>query len=427
MTRNYCIELDGKTFVLAGSRLEMENDFQSAEDCSFLVADFERSVSRVMHVDADVKYAEALVARALQEEGEFDEPVTVLTHWKKTLGRKSTDIFFTALPTRQYLKYMGGIAGHEDLLFLVPVFSVMANLIHKIASEAPVAVVFRHDRFAELVIGEKNKFYYASQCVGFDTSEEQTAALWQTVSREISQTEQQSAIQVKRLISLNWIDSQEELPPLPDFEIDHLRFDEKAVVHEQLTHEISFPSALDLFPPLEGIAPQQGKLFYAANRISPLIMVFFIFAIAVNAWMAYSFQSKTQDMQASLNAYENRLYRIKKDLPPLPDLIDPLETLRFADKIFHNRLMLSYSDIITDISNGAGGITILDQVRAEYKEKKIQIKLNGHFKSGFKDAYKAYQNLLSILETRGYQVGSSQFDTGIDSCEFELSLLWSLK
>ncbi|MBU2452094.1 MAG: hypothetical protein KJ668_02135, partial [Proteobacteria bacterium] len=83
MDKNHVIELDDVTYRLSGQTLETHKDFQSVRGCKFLVSDFDKSISRVMHVEADIKYAEAIVVRSLQDEGEFDEPVSIITHWKK--------------------------------------------------------------------------------------------------------------------------------------------------------------------------------------------------------------------------------------------------------------------------------------------------------------------------------------------------------
>ena len=49
----------------------------------------------------------------------------------------------------------------------------LENYTKRMRSAEPVAVVFQHNRFADLVIGTSKKVYYANRCVAFDTSDEQ--------------------------------------------------------------------------------------------------------------------------------------------------------------------------------------------------------------------------------------------------------------
>ncbi|MFH2091360.1 MAG: hypothetical protein ABIJ31_03265 [Pseudomonadota bacterium] len=427
MKKNYCIELDSSTFRLSGTELETCTDIHSVFGCKYLVSDFEKSISRVMQVQSDIRYAEAMVVRALQDEGEFDEPVSVITHWKNKRGKKTTEIFFTALPSRVYLQYIDLINGHDDYLILIPVFSIITHLIKQISQNETMAVVFRHDRFADLVIGNSNHFYFATRCVGFDTSDEQIASLWETISREISTAAQDNAIRINRLISLNWINSNEQIPSLYPLEIEQLCFNEEPIVHEQNTHSVSFTSALRLFPSMEGIAPQNGKLLHYANKLSPVVMAFFIITIAIHVWGTISFQSKAKNLESTIVSLENRIYRLKTQIIPPPDHTEYMIDLKFVDTLFHTRHLPSYKDVINDICLGIYPSTTVEQLDIEYASKQINIKMSGRIPADFDTAYKNYQHLLSSLEKSGYAIDSNQFNTRIDSSRFELSFVWSIQ
>ncbi|MFH2058212.1 MAG: hypothetical protein ABIJ59_04865 [Pseudomonadota bacterium] len=427
MKKNYCIELDSQAYRLSGSALTTCSDIHSVFGCKFLVSDFDKSISRVMQIEADIKYAEALVVRALQDEGEFDEPVSVITHWKKKRGKKNTEIFFTALPSRIYLQYIDLINEHDDFLILIPVFSILTNLIKQVAKNETLAVVFRHDRFADIVIGNSNTFYFATRCVGFDASDEQIASLWETVSREISTAAEDNAIRINRLISLNWINSNEQIPSLHPLEIEQLCFNEETIIHENNKHSVSFTSALRIFPSMEGIAPQKGKLLHYANKLSPVVMAFFIITIAIHIWGTVSFQSKAKSLESTVISLENRICRLKKQIIPPPEQSEYMMDLKFVDALFHNRHLPSYNDVINDISLGIYPSTTVEQLDIEYASKQIKIKMNGKIIADFDTAYKNYQYLLSSLEKSGYVIDGNQFNTRIDSSQFDLSFVWTIQ
>ncbi len=71
----------------------------------------------------------------------------------------------------------------------------------------PTAIIFQHNRFADLIVGTKNKIYFANRCVSFDTSEEQIGSLWQTLQSDIDTVEVENKIHVGKIITLSWIDS----------------------------------------------------------------------------------------------------------------------------------------------------------------------------------------------------------------------------
>lgn len=432
MIKNYAIELDDFTYRLSGHTLESENNFESVRGCEFLVSDFEKSVSRVMPVEADIKYAEAMVVRKLQEEGEFDEPVSVITHWKKKRGKTNTEIFFTALPSRIYLQYLDKINEHDELLILIPVFSILSHFVSQLAKKDPIAVVFRHDRFADLVIGKNNQFYFATRCVAFDTSDDQITSLWETVTREISMGAQENTIQINQLICLNWIDVTEDIAAVAPPDMDHFIFNETPITHEETIHNISFTNALKMFPTVEGVAPKNGKLLYYSDKLAPLIIVFFIIAVLLLSWGTLSFHSKTKEMAKSVSSLENRIYRMKNDITSPPKEVDYLTTLKFTDTIFHNQHLPSYKQIINDISMGIfpsnrpDPLTV-EHLQIDYLDRFVQIKLRGIIQADFSTAYKGYQHLLVSLQKDGYVIVNNTFNTKIGSSRFDLELSRSIK
>ncbi len=418
----FILELDGLTYRLSSQTLQRETDFQTAGGCKFLVSDFEKSISRVMHVAADIRYAEAVVAKTLQNEGEFDEPVTVITHWKKKQGNKSTDIFFTALSSRSYFQYLDKITQHENFLMLIPVFRVLSAFINQLNPKDTIAVIFRHNRFADLVIGKKNQFYLATQCMAFDSSEAQTAVLWETVLREIYAHSRIISVPVKKVVVLNWIDTKEDIPSMETLGMEPFVFDPEPIAFENTLHLVSFTRALSMFPPMEGISPKNGKLFFYCDKFAPYAMGFFIIAIIVALFGSFFYSSKTRPLAENVTALEKRLNQINSMALSQPRESDYLDTLKFVDTLFHNRNLPSCKDIINDISMGVSSSILVEELKIDYPGRNLKIRLTGRIEADFDKAYKEYQSLVSSLLKDGYTVDGSTFNTRIDSSLFELFL-----
>jgi hypothetical protein len=423
MNKNdFIIELDGLTYRLSSKTLQREADFQSAGGCKFLVSDFGKSISRVMHVAADIRYAEAVVAKMLQNEGEFDEPVTVITHWKKKQGNKSTDIFFTALSSRSYFQYLDKIIQHEDFLMLIPVFRVLSVFINQLNPKDTIAVIFRHSRFADLVIGKNNQFYLATQCMAFDNSDEQAAVLWETVLREISTHTRATSVPVKKVIVLNWIDIKEDIPTTETLGMEPFVFDPEPIAFENTLHLVSFTRALSQFPPMEGISPKNEKLFFYCDKFVPYVMGFFVIAIVVSLFGTYFYSSKTRPLTENVTALEQRLNQINSMALSQPRESDYLDTLKFVDTLFHSRNLPSCKDIINDISMGVSSSMLVEELKIDYPGRSLKIRLTGRIGTDFDKAYKDYQALVSSLLKDGYTVDGNTFNTRIDSSRFELFL-----
>ena len=125
------LEIDNLTYSVEGSKINTIDRFESVIGDKLFICNFAGAVTRVMTIDAPVKYAESMVIRKLQEEGEFDEAVTILTHLKRKRGSKSTEIFFTAVKSQLYLQYQDRIEDHNDSVILFPLYAILFNFLKK--------------------------------------------------------------------------------------------------------------------------------------------------------------------------------------------------------------------------------------------------------------------------------------------------------
>ncbi len=77
----YTFELDGASYCLSGNILEQVPDFKDIEGTKWLISDMSESVSQFITVNAPINNAEFVVRQQLQESGEFEGPVTIISHF----------------------------------------------------------------------------------------------------------------------------------------------------------------------------------------------------------------------------------------------------------------------------------------------------------------------------------------------------------
>ena len=273
--KKYAVELDGTTYGFSGNRLEQLVEFTDINSDIFFISDMREAVSMTMTIESPAKYVEIMVRKNLQESGEFDEPLSIITHWKKKKGHNTTDIFFTALPTRILYQYYDRITQNEDSIILFPLYSVLFSILKKVRSKEPVAIVLQHNRFADLIIGTKKRVYYANRCVTFDESEEQISTLWNTVRTDINTAEAENRIKVGKIVKLLWL-NRTPPPEWPEDIKDDTCFpgDDTVLLDEEKYH-LPFIKAVRAMSGINGISPPREKVFYYTKRIAPYANVVF--------------------------------------------------------------------------------------------------------------------------------------------------------
>ncbi|MGD9210418.1 MAG: hypothetical protein PVI90_06555, partial [Desulfobacteraceae bacterium] len=132
------VELDGQLFAYGNGRLSPLQEINDLSGNHYLITDLKQGISKAMTIEAPVRYVELMARRKLQESGEFEEPVTILTHWKKARGKNTTDIFFTAIPTRLSLYYTEHLSERDDAVMVFPIYTLLFNSIKRLKTKKPV-------------------------------------------------------------------------------------------------------------------------------------------------------------------------------------------------------------------------------------------------------------------------------------------------
>ena len=420
--KQYAIELDGLTYSFSGDQLKQVVDLKDIKGDTWLITDMQEAISRTMTVDAAKRYVDVIVRKKLQELGEFDDSVSVLSHWKKKKGANTTEIFFSALPSRLLSRYFELSREHEDNIIIFPLYSVLFDVLKRIKSQEPVAVVFQHDRFADLIVGTGKKVYYANRCVAFDTTKEQISNLWETVKADIDTVERDNRIKVTKTFLLNWIDS----GSLPEWSLDTQReiysFENETITFNSEVKNISFLTALKTLSGRESISPPVEKaLYYTRRFVGYINLVIFIAALLIAG--GYFYYNHRADVKADeAKRVERKIDMIHFDIPPGVKEEKLTNTLKFVKQLDSYKSSPSYKKVINDISGSVSRNMKFNVVKLDYSGSELRLEVFGRIEAPFNMAHKGYRDFLASLKQRGYSVSESRFDTQIRNSEFMIKL-----
>ena len=420
--RKYVIELDGKTYRFSKGNLEQIDSPNDLAGDKYFVTDMQESISQTMTVDVEPRYAEVIAQKQVQESGEFDGPVTLIPHWKKRKGKNTTDIFFTAIPSHLSNLYTASDSEYDDNVMVFPLYSYLYGVLKRIRARGPVAVVFKHSRFADLIIGTRKKVYSVNRLVAFDSSEEQFLSLWETVKEEIKNVENANHIQVGKSYLVTWIDSGDLSAWTEDPERDLQLFKSEAVEFNGDVHRISFFRALKKVSLSDSVSPPLNKAFYCARKLAPALNVAFLGLIILLVCGFYSYRDKTDQLQTELRVLEKRIGATKFDLPEKLNKEMVEQTVAFIKNHSISKNASSFQEVINQISDGLSTDIELEVLKLDYLADGIQMKMFGRVNASFRRAQKEYRDFIGHLKRHGYVVEESRFDTEIKESRFIINL-----
>ncbi|MBW2109109.1 MAG: hypothetical protein JRI36_10660 [Deltaproteobacteria bacterium] len=420
--RSYIIELDGKTYRFLRNRLEQIDLFKDTPDTSdvWLVSDLENALTRKMTVNAPVRYAEIIARKAMQESGEFDEPVSLITHWKARVDRTTTHILFTALPTRLYTRYHKWARGRDHAVLLFPLFVVLESVLERTAGKKPLAIFFHHDRFVDILIGDKRNIVYANRCAAVDNTQEQSAVLWDMVRADLRKVESENGIRVNRVLTLNWVDT-DPVPPWPPEENKTLlSIGERTVFFGTEKRTVSFLEALHMQSALRAHTPASEKFLYGVQQLRPALNFLFLMAVVFFTAGALWTHGHNKKLTRKAAVLKGRLAAMHRQVPL--EKIPYQEVMSFVRRLDRYHTQPSFRHVVNDISAAVPPGMSVQVLKADYTDNSVHVEVFGRADSSFGNAYTGFQRLTKTLRHKGYHVDDTRFDTAIRRSEFLVKL-----
>jgi hypothetical protein len=417
-SNSYVVELDGVTNRFSNGRLETIENVQEVTGDTWFITDIQESISKTFTVNGPPQYADMIARKQMQESGEFNGPVSIIPHRKQKRSGNTTDIFFTAYPSSHASIYVDATEQHDDSILLFPLYSVLYSILQRIRSKEPVALVFQHGRFADVLIGSKRNVILANRCLAFDTADEQLLALWETVKEDITNAETANSIEIKKIYLLTWVNSGELSGWLEDTEVDVEAFPTDPVFYQETAYDISFIKALRSLSGVDSVSPIKEKLFYFGQRWAPFVNMLILLGslVLMGGQMVYS--EKAQTLQNRLNALRSEISGIRIEAPLEVNSTELKQTVQFVSELAFYRKAPSFKDVLNDVALAVADEMRLDVFKIDYNKNHIQLELFGRIEAPFNEAYKKYRDMLAVLSKSGYSIQEKRFDTEINTSQF---------
>jgi len=420
--QQHIIEMDGALYGLHGNQLKPITDLSSVQGNKHVATDLQEAMSRLMTVEAPPRFAEMLVRRKLQENGEYEEPVTIINHWIKKQNKNTTNIFFTALPQRLARFYFDEPGQQNDILLVYPMYTILWDIIQRSRSKKPLAVVLRHDRYAEVLVGSKDTVYMADRCVAFDTEAEQIQALWETVVTMIETAQTENRFQIDGILYLNWIDAQED-PPLPQQWQDKLQvINSKAYTVGEQSLRASWPLGVSRLRAQRSVSRIKEKAAFYAQKWSTFANAALLTAAVLLAAGLMFQKNLSQRTAEEIQTVDLQIREIEKTPPITIDVARLDKQIAFIEQIKDWRVSPSTRQLLDDLSLAAFRDMQLKRLKIDFTPQHIQMDLYGDIDAPFDQAHSGYQIFLRGLEQAGYRLEEHQFETRIDTSRITLKL-----
>jgi hypothetical protein len=279
-----------------------------------------------------------------------------------------------------------------------------------------MAVVFQHDRFADILIGNKRMVYYANRTTAFDTSDEQISSLWDTVRSDITSVESDHKITVGNVLVVTWIDSA-RAPTLPQSLIRKTSFLETTQVWlDGKACQASLLTAMKKQRSLASASSHREKFLYLCERSLPWLNACLACTVLLFVGGIWWCSHQSDILAQEANGLQRRVTALRSR--PTVAQAPYEDVFPFVKDLERYRRMPSFKTVVNDLSGALSQPMSVEVLKIDYGQNDLTIEVFGRAAASFDQAHKGYLRFLGLLQKNGYTVVESNFDTKIEASSF---------
>ncbi|MBF0158516.1 MAG: hypothetical protein HQL58_03240 [Magnetococcales bacterium] len=473
------IELDGRTVVFDGRKVEAVDDIGTIRGSKWVVTDFRDSVPRFMKIDAPVKFAETLLQRRLQESGETTDQARIVTHSKRALNKQSTELFFTAVDAELADSYNLRSISDADHQLVFASNSVLLACLRQFAGTRLTLVILEHDRHADYLIGRQRQLLAAGRVSTYDATARHSlgGAMTEELRRLGSGA---SPIRVEQVVHLNWLvgqaavdltstqaarrglsDTQNltgNLTGGPDqkntgwatgtkqdalltsHEMEQVSSEWVAQIAKELQADYqalpprrfdlgeefiftSLPDAITTYlQDGDSCSPPLSRFQYLSQRLVPAAVFITWGLVILLLWGNLLVQQQIDEVEAEQTRLRSTTVNVTN-----PEFVatERVSTIQFIKQLAQLWDMPSVNQILAELSQAKQDELFLDRVLFEFSDQgQPTLTLVGRQLARFEQASQQYHSFLSVLQSRNFRLLENSSSADINELRFTAKLVW---
>lgn len=458
------LETSNELYRVGEEQLEKIQSIHDVECSAFFITSFPRSLTRLMRVDVPAKYAEMVVRKRLRDSGEMDEAAEIITHWKRNHGKGLSELLFTAVPVSIYQQLQEEVSSHQHNIILYPLYSVLLQILQRRNQSKPRLAVVAHDRYIDYVIASNRRVIAANRYMAYADNEEALAGIWLSLAQEVKSLSESQHFQLDGIVCTHWMFAQKGITqsvkelaaqlntkfemvesrsyrlvdkrldedgpshvPVEENEDDaegEFELDESAIAEPETDSaniiEASLPSQcyqLTVFKSSAKLAEMAG---YIGQRLfAPLLVLVVIITLVAGSY-GYILQNGMLELRQQADLIQQEISA--QPLLLTSRLPDYKPIIEFGDELKMMRGTKSFQQFINGFGAALPDIAIVEKLVITFPNNRVVVELIGRMDSGFQNAQRAHQTMLSNLRSLDYSIVEQQFSTDISVSRFKLKM-----
>ncbi len=427
MTVNHQIlELDNVLYRHTGRELSIVEDTHSMIGDIRVVTDYDGATPQVARVDAEPRFAPAMIEKRLRENGEIEVGGRVVVLGSHRRGRQSSEVLFLPVTEKTAAERHLEHSQEQGNCLFFPLHLALVDRLRRLSPAKPAALLLVNQRHVDVLVADQRRYYSAFRVSAFragDAAEVMATSL----RRELDEIEREHGIRVGRMhvlqllvadkTSLDWIES------LAASRGSSCRFERASKVRvERTAHRSSELKTLWSAPATSSSSSIDAVINHRVGRMLPYAAAVLLAAWVASATMLVKSQvqagriaTEVAELQRTINASVDGT---RINAPGFREYVD------LAGELYHAGRIPEVADVLSHVSGATRSQhTEIGEIDIDYDSDGVRLRLAGTTAKGSdSDSMTRYNRFIALMRRHGYTLDASDIHTGTRDIRFELVL-----
>lgn len=427
LEKRFLLSLDNVVFTGDAQSLRSVEAIRELDGDKFVFSDFEAAVPQVGTVEAESKYASAVLEKQLREAGEIEAGGRLVVLLKRNRGQRKTEMLYIVAPGVHAIENELERDREEFQYLVFPVQQLIADELSERQPRDPIAIMLLNEGYVDVVVADRFSLYGAFR-IATPATGANVRLLSQNLDNALRGYERDFNIRIQGFDCLHLLTSVstdygwiKALGDARDISYEFLPATEVTV--DGAVYRSSVLDRLLQMRAVKSCSPRSVIGNHYANIALPWMAGAMLSCCMLALFVLADRQVKTVQLQREVAALSASINSKLAQTPP-PAMVDYHPYLGMAQRLAYAREVPALQEVLGNVAGAAGNKeTIFADVVVEYNEENIVVTLVGTTeKSSSGDSMGRYNDFVAELRREGYALTKSELDTETREVKFKLQL-----
>jgi hypothetical protein len=419
------LEYGGEKFLMADNAIRQMKSINEYYRHFTYVLDFQESLSvGVTDLHSELKYADVMLRKHLEEQGEMGRDDVAHIYAKSRKGKNETNVFYQVYPRQRYQALLQAYEGYDPGFTIQDSFGLLFGLLRSLGKKQPRVLAMRMRESIVLVAGRGENVLSARRIMMLGDDENSLTEGLFALQREMEPIRHALGDEIEAIDWIEPLTRSLKWKPHPAWKVPLKLWPVVELENPEGRYYSALPTIVGRVNKTTALGPKEERVLRPLELGEKwLWAALLLLVIGLGAGMVYLLRTSNEVEEANV-ALLRQIKMVEQRMPKLPHYQskDLKPVLAMADTINLAAYAPSPAELWNRLAATKPTAVRIDEVSATYRLAGTDVALRGEVELGLAHAQRVYAEYLEALQNAGFRLVAQSIRLDIQGNQFNVAL-----